>query len=137
MGLITSEIYTDDYDYISMQTYCNACSSASHFAEIHETDFEIRLSKEKKLLNNPIDVDVESAGDLNTAFCYFLAKNIHLNMIKITFNDRIARFTFTPDATYAPVTQITCVGINNYGARYETQTLVSFEQLPVNVSDQS
>lgn len=85
-------------------------------------------------MNYPIEVEVEAAVDLSTAFCYFLAKNIHLEMIKVTFTDGLARFSFTPDASYAPVAQITCVGINHYGARYEADTLISFEQLPVNVS---
>lgn len=85
-------------------------------------------------MDNPIDVEVETTVEVTTAFCYFLAKNIHLNVSKVTFSAGLARFTFTPDANYAPTTQITCVGINNYGKRYEAQTFVDFGQLPVNVS---
>lgn len=54
-------------------------------------------------------------------------------MIKIDFIGGISHFNFIPDEGYAPVTVITCVGIDNSGRRFESERLVNLEQLPNNI----
>lgn len=79
-------------------------------------------------------VEVETIYDISSGFCYLMARNLHLTMKKITFVDGLSNFDFIPDENYSPVTQITCVGLDRNGQRYETQTLIEYEQLPNNVN---
>jgi hypothetical protein len=81
------------------------------------------------IINQQVDVEVETIYDISIAFCYFLAKNEHLDLKAISFEDGFSRFSFIPDGAYTPVTQITCVGIDNYGHRYESEVLVNFDEL--------
>lgn len=51
-------------------------------------------------------------------------------MIRIAFTNGVARFSFIPDEEYLPTTQVTCVGIDTNGQRFETHRLINLEQLP-------
>lgn len=135
------------------QAFCTACVTANHLAEIYDPYFDIRVTTEKFVQNSgslsnfneifsffrvfvgePVDVEVETIFDISTGLCYFLARNVHLELFKILFVDGFARFSFIPDGRFTPVTLITCIGIDRDGRKYETDTLVTLEQLPNDVS---
>ena len=46
-GIFNGEIYTDDYQYISIQAYCTVCEGTSHFTEALELLFEIKVWSER------------------------------------------------------------------------------------------
>lgn len=86
------------------------------------------------MINEEVEVEIVTIYNITTGFCFFLARNVHLNLKKISFTERVSNWIFTPDQNYSPVTQITCVGLDSDGQRYETQTLIEYKQLPNKVS---
>lgn len=50
-------------------------------------------------------------------------------MIKISFENGISRFSFTPDEGYAPMTTITCIGLTNNGKIFVAEEKLHFNKL--------
>jgi hypothetical protein len=47
MGIVRGTIKTENYDFISIQAFCSSCVGATHFAEVQEEGFEMKVLGER------------------------------------------------------------------------------------------
>lgn len=86
------------------------------------------------MLNQLVTVEVESSVAISSSFCYLSARNLHLDLIKLSFVSNVATFNFTPTAIYTPEIKIKCLAFDDLGQRHEAKLSLPVKEMACNVS---